>query len=311
MGDKAVNVFLTYVNSSLYDDSGNLLRTYDRIEQQYGSQISQRTFDLLRPMVRNMADVDQTTDSSSILQWVAGAQEGGGSGFLARLYARAPSTAAYGFINNYCERKCPDRTKRPFIEDEQFQGGNRLLCYECDQLAFVGLIREVLQGKDYLEISVFSEFVERGNRCVSGKPIIIVKNDLGSHLEYGERNEPHEIWFEAISSYEDDDNGNRYMGAVLRNFILGLVCRSLFDFLVANDRGRLKVCEECRRLTVAKRRRSSKQGLKYDFCSKVCKAAFHNRRKDPERQREVMRNYRRECAEGFQPKRRGGECRPR
>jgi hypothetical protein len=182
----------------------------------------------------------------------------------------------FGYRNGYCERKCLDRTvKREVLGKKRFLGPGRLKCYECDQLYFRSLMDGIVEGLKYKDIGPCRDLETLILNAYGGlkKGIVIFaeKESTGKELK--------EVVFFLQDGYELGD----------RNFsqlILGqFVAFSLTEFLLHNDRRKLKKCPFCHNFFIA-------TDIKRKKCySDDCRKAYERDKKRKQRAEDIVKYY--------------------
>lgn len=154
--------------------------------------------------------------------------------------------AVFGYADGYCEGKhgcCYNY--RPFILGvEQFTGPDRIKCYECDQLFFRYMLEGIVKGKEYSEISELVMFL--GNAHISFTPRVF-PNTTASKSPFKENLEKKIRYIPTFFDAEE------YKLAFRAIFIKDIVGYSLCEFLLNNDRRKLKKCDKCENFFVASR----------------------------------------------------------
>jgi len=181
-----------------------------------------------------------------------------------------------------------------FGRSGMLEGPKRLRCHECDQLYFQFVLIETLRGKEYRFIEHFEYMLDLCNDNIITRKEIhlkeIGKDSLGWPLSYTlatrERIEyplRPGMTTNKINSYYD-----------FNPFRIALLCsafKSLVDFLLDNDRRKLKYCDECENFFISKTIRASR------FCSDKCRLAWHNRKRiESGEHRDYKRKKRKEGA---------------
>jgi len=167
------------------------------------------------------------------------------------------------------------------------EGPKRLRCHECDQLYFVYILLEIIRGKEYWNIELFTYMLDLCNQT------IIIRREIG--LTEAEKDcsfVTRELIEFPLRFDRNIDKINTYYD--LNPFRLALLCsaiKSLVDFLLNNDRRKLKYCDECENFFISKTIRISR------FCSDKCRRAWHNRKRiESGEHREYKRKKRMEGA---------------
>jgi hypothetical protein len=161
-------------------------------------------------------------------------------------------------------------TGQDFCEEQFVQK-----CYECHQLSFRYCLLQIVSGKEYLDIDIFHKDVMNWSEEISASKTHLLIEECYPKSEEDREKPLHQL-IEEINSkniksegkpfrqslgsvktifpifYEFSNSplGNSYH--VLNNLIFAIASYSLTEFLVANDRRKLKYCPYCERFFIAK-----------------------------------------------------------
>jgi len=192
--------------------------------------------------------------------------------------------SVFGFRYGYCENECPDRWRRDVLGSERFAGPERLRCYECDRLFFRNLLADIVEGEEYKNVSGLESLLlfSRSNLTTE---LEIVENQSNSPFKQSLR-ETYSFSDLTISAFGNKDDKRTFRRIFLESF----VAHALAQFLINNDRTRLKQCPECGNFFISSHRNRK-------FCSTKHKNAFNNRKNIASgKMREYKRKKRREGA---------------
>ena len=147
-------------------------------------------------------------------------------------------------------------------------------CYECHQLNFRDCLLQIVNGREYLEICSFNDVMIWSEEISASKTNLSIVECYPKSEE--DREKPLHQLIEEINSknieseskpfrqslgsvktifpifYEFSNSplGNSYH--TFNNFIFSLASYSLTEFLISNDRRKLKFCPYCERFFIAK-----------------------------------------------------------
>ena len=188
--------------------------------------------------------------------------------------------AIYGYANNYCEDHCFDRrTKRAILGDNRFVGDDRLKCYECDNLIFQKLLDKIVEGKDLHNISGLMHIMSNVYDNFS-KGVEFVRDPVEVEGKFKAT-----VIFNKENFLLDNIRKSNLSSKAFHSFLFkGMVCYSLAEFLLHNDRRKLKKCKSCGDFFIA---------TKLDERIKKCRECSSKNSMSPERRREYQRNYNR------------------
>ncbi len=188
------------------------------------------------------------------------------------IYAAA-FRAAYGFIDY--KKPCYLSHGRKFFLDkpELFEGSNRLKCYECDQIILKKILEDVIGGVDYELIDHFESFMFMMNNCIRTR----VETLIGESTDKG--NVPSSLGRTYYPSF-DLTFDNRHEYDPLRKFIISVNTHSLCEFLLHNDRGKIKRCPYCGTFFIARDKKKI-------YCyAKECERTYQRLKKQKQREEE-------------------------
>jgi len=161
-------------------------------------------------------------------------------------------------------------TGQDFCEEQFVQK-----CYECHQLSFRHCLLQIVRGKEYLDIDIFHKDVMNWSEEISASKTHLLIEECYPKSEE-DREKPLDQLIEEINSINIENEGKAFrqsLGSVktifpifyefsngplgnsyhvLNNFIFAIASYSLTEFLVANDRRKLKFCPYCERFFIAK-----------------------------------------------------------
>lgn len=180
-----------------------------------------------------------------------------------------------------------------FGRSGMLEGPKRLRCHECDQLYFTFILLEIIRGKEYWHIQDFEYILDLCNQTIITRREIHLKEIGKDRLNWPHHTLATRELVEYPLRFEKKINEiNTYYD--FNPFRLALFCsafKSLVDFLLDNDRKKLKYCDECEKFFISKTIRTSR------FCSDKCRLSWHNRKRiESGEHREYKRRKRMEGA---------------
>ncbi len=274
--EKIENIFLIYVNNSLKEKPEKLLDMVKEFEKQgfefawMDKERLYRIANLFRGLVNRIDDkrVHRIHNKKPRTRF---------------RYRRIDFEIAYDGIyrseNGYCQEECFERfERRAWLGTELFMGKNRLRCFECDQLFFKKILTGITEGIEYSEIGP-SECPAAGlpNALLNtynefSKSVSIVPNF--SNLSFKETMKEGTFYnCHSLHQYEEASDGGFVKTLFTRVFFYSFAIYSLVEFLLHNDRRKLKLCDECTKFYISKTIRPSR------FCSDKCRLAWNNRKR--------------------------------
>lgn len=169
--------------------------------------------------------------------------------------------ALFRQTTGYCEQKCSFRAYRQkLFSAARFSGSGRIRCIECNQLFFMNIINQIAENKKYAEIDGFQDIMALCETLQYLRGYFI--NNKGE-LEVFTRFEL--IDLDNILLRDEYDNP--------ADELLLFAAYSLTEFIIKNDRRKIRKCINCKMFYISKTSRDSK------FCSDKCRLGFHNRKR--------------------------------
>lgn len=288
------NLFLTYANKSFRDNPKNLKKVFYEIWSLVDRKVAHVTTKLIIDYVINYYLSKKTyLDLYKTLK----KSRRGRKDFSE--HTAIAFAAVYGYLGNDCEQIC--RSDQRYCYDVMIKHKNsvkneRLKCIECEQLAFVNILSEIALGKSYWDTvrqhALTQAEIDQGiwiSKTTILKPGMEIPDTQHGDLYWMMQNAYSCILCRA--SMKGDDiieksyclsvekhffihGGEQYIDLrhKFNDFIRSVVGYSLAEFLINNDRRKLKKCEECNLFFISKTVRQSK------YCSDKCRLAHHNRK---------------------------------
>lgn len=148
------------------------------------------------------------------------------------------------WFNCNLRKTVKEYTGQDFCEDQFLQK-----CYECHQLNFRYCLLQIVNGKEYSEIDEFLYDVCEWSTAISSSKTYLSLSK--------EKKQPFSEWlvsvkelFLSFDEFQSGFLGNSYHA--LNNFIFAIASYSLTEFLVSNDRRKIKYCPYCEKFFIAK-----------------------------------------------------------
>jgi ferredoxin len=172
-------------------------------------------------------------------------------------------------MEGYCEKICPSGgiSKIKALGNEGFMGSDRYKCYECEQKYLIYILENIIKDKEYSEIIGFSNFLNQAQYII--KTGLTIEKSLNPPFK--EKLNKQLIWQPLIISLS------------IGHFLGGIISYSLGEFLLNNDRKKLKRCNRCDQFFPAK---------KADARIKFCSSCSPKSKMSKERRREYQRKWR-------------------
>ncbi|HUT70229.1 MAG TPA: hypothetical protein VMW89_06095 [Desulfatiglandales bacterium] len=186
--------------------------------------------------------------------------------------------AMFGYRNEYCEEGCFKKWSRIKLGEDKFKGPKRINCYECGRLYFVNIFSGLVEGLEYSKISGLDRLLRNAYSNI-GKIILIT--EVKSKLFFKERLTEALGWdLSLVFPEETDDLRGKFL-----SFLEWIIGYSLTEFLLHNDRRKLKKCPYCHKFFIAK-------DIKRQRCySDDCRKTFERIKKQKQRDEDPVKYY--------------------
>jgi len=268
------DIFLAYANNLLKNNPQNFHTILEQVEKNENIiSIDKAEFD---PIIEYIIKLSKYTDYQEFLSNIKnyGSVNHYDGKFNEYLYQAVLAIAGeresfYEYVNIWKERDSFKKDFKFLVEHEKqttFQCDLRKIvnnyigkdcceeqfvqkCYECHQLSFRYCLSQIVQNKEFLEIDNFKDIMICSEDIGASKTCLIIEE---------ENNKPFCHALKSVKTifpvfYEYCNNlllGNSYH--TFNKFIFSLASYSLTEFLVVNDRRKLKFCPYCERFFIAK-----------------------------------------------------------
>jgi hypothetical protein len=155
----------------------------------------------------------------------------------------------YGYRDGFCEKECDQHSEmKQIYGDGIFSKPGELKCYECYQFYFRSLLTGITEGKKYSEIGFYGlNHLIINARLDLNKFVDIVPSHTGTSDEVLE--ERLSFIPRYASFIDSDDRGGLAFRRLFFDFMVGF---SLTEFLLNNDRRKIKNCPYCKKFFIAK-----------------------------------------------------------
>jgi hypothetical protein len=256
--DRKYQVFLDYANLSFRDDIENLSRLFTLIKNTYPIGFKPGHFDAIFKRIENLVKYNDPSVVDKFRDLMK--EKGKADDPFIRIPFDTAVEAVYGYRNGYCENKCFWREqRRKIIDSALFESANHIKCFECNQLAFVETLKDIVTGKGYDNVKGFHDILAQ--KKILQQETVITKNNNNLFLK------------EVFVWRPDMPTGfsGKCSKSAFHDSIRCFVANSLLSFLMNDDRRKLKTCQECKKFYCVKTLHKSK------YCSTTCRLAYHNR----------------------------------
>jgi len=156
-------------------------------------------------------------------------------------------------------------------DSDLFMSRHRITCYECEQLFFIEILKQIIDGTEYDKIPGFLSFLKTVEKWSVRE---IVFNESGKKKNPFKKNISEEYrWINPLNKYGNwrkGPNQNYPYKHIFNEFLRSIIALSLGDFLVFNDRRLLAICklqEECNNFFIRANLRKDEEG---DYYCKFC-----------------------------------------
>jgi hypothetical protein len=279
------DIFIDYANCSLSESPNALYDIYELVSQYISipSEIKSRT-KLSIDLLSKFARFDTFAEANACLQEYKSKNKVFWPKYT-NLMLESSFSYVFGYKEGYCNFVCPSFggvEKINALGKKQFEGKNRLKCYQCDQQYVQYILNEIVKGTKFSQIVGFTNFITNG-RFLFRSGLTIQKTSNSN------------LFNEVIKEEIIYDPLNQllffgmFLGAVI-SYILG-------NFLTKWDSKkknplffRFKKCVHCGNFKIGDR--ITPRGAN-TFCSNKCRDLFHREiRKQSKYHTEYMKEYR-------------------
>lgn len=293
------DVFLTYANCSLRDIPEKLREIFSII----ASNIKIDFYDA-EEVIAYICELSELTKPQLVLSWH---MEKGPTVIGDWSSHTLAYHAVVGYRDHYYHRiykeGSPLFTKDPDLLEEvrreafdcELRGINKkefgedlceeafaLKCYECHQLKFARLLQDVVDGKEYSEIEDI-DYVLWGSSVLSAQKMDRVIGESLQTTPFKETLQTNASLLMGFRDYVDSEYGNTHHA--FNDYLNNIMYFCLTEFLLNNDRRKLKKCPYCHKFFRADR--INQQRCKSDECRK----AYDRSKKRKQRERDPVKYY--------------------
>lgn len=260
------DIFLTYVNNPLKNNPENLHKIFQAIQQNVETDLTKIEEGIVIICELSKYSDYETIHSLAVEKDLIGggiwgvsntwfhAITGGRDSYYAQkeIYKNDPEFLK--LIEQEEKSKVFDCVYREMnknlLGEDLCEESFNLKCYECFQLDFIQTIQEITQGKEYLEIKDFEDKLYASS-IIGMHQIIpeIQKQDKKAAFK-GILKGYKSYTLMSYVDYFDSIYGNSYH--TFNEYLSGIVCFSLTEFLIRNDRRKIKKCPYCDKFFIAK-----------------------------------------------------------
>lgn len=284
--DQIENVFLAFANHSFRANPENLRKVFHEIEQHFYTD--EKEFTRARAMaglIITLAKIKNPVSAGEHTKKILPPE----LNFFQQAAINTAFEAIYGYRDDYCESLCfySGRSKR--WEYGLFTGHARINCLECEQLEFVEILEQIINGYDYLEIDEFKSLVMSSRNCIK---TVVSLFDSGGETDI---KETIVLQFPEVIGLDVPTVKGAFAG-----YLRIIMAYSLGKFLMQrkNNRLRLKQCAWCGKFDVSGKARprinpKTKEPF-LAFCGGAsCKDHYYrDRRKEEKYGTAYMRDHR-------------------
>jgi len=283
--DQIENVFLAFANHSFRANPENLRKVFHEIEQHFCTD--EKEFSRARAMaglIITLAKIKNPVSAGEQTKKILPPE----LNFFQQAAINTAFEAIYGYRDDYCESSCFYGGRRKRWEYDIFTGATRINCLECEQLEFVEILEQIINGYDYLEMYEFKSLITSGRDWI--KTIVSLFNSGGET----DIKEITVLQFPEVLGLEAPTVKGAFTG-----YLRIIMAYSLSKFLMQrkNNRLRLRQCAWCGKFDVSGKARprinpKTKEPF-LAFCGGTsCKDHYYrDRRKEEKYSTADMRDY--------------------
>ena len=317
-------LFITYANNSLVENPHNFYKIIKRIDNEMrGDQdtftrnepdgirmiIPEEPQMLAGPILKEIVDLiiylgDDLGYADAILRnkkaWLKQRRFDSSPDYINHKVA---FNASFGYDDFYCiDRYHDDGIEQPegwyvsrcashapnmkhLVDFKLYEGYDRIKCYACEQLFFIEILKQIINGVEYDEIPEFSPFLETTLKWTTQK-VVFTKNQAktkpfkkGISKQFKWINPLNDVFTEWKKGPDEEHPYKHVFNEFLRTFI----AYSLENFLTTNDRRKIKKCHRCDKFFTQNKLYTNQKYC--SICSSISKMS-------KERRKEYQRKYR-------------------
>lgn len=275
------DLFIFYANNSFRENPENLYKVFDKIN------FSRRPYSFIdhtfmTPFIEKLITFSKDNDVK-----IADKRRNelyADPIFKRQFYIDIAYNAVYRYRNGYCPVECINYYGTNFAkiaESLEYGGNRRLKCFECWQIYFRSLLAKLITGINLKTQSVASTILI-DYKDVGDKADVFINNAYDSFKQQVLLFNDGELhrW-----PYFDDNNlfGENSVYPINRfnEFLAGLIGCSLINFLLKNEREKLKQCSKCDKFFIA-----SKNDSRIKFCMDCSSKSKRSKAKNAKYQRQ-------------------------
>lgn len=271
------DIFLTYANSSLTEQPERLLEIFEKFKTYI--RFDPSNIERLQKIIEHFVALVRCysfKDAEKVWKRATGSREDIEDVGIA-------FDAIYGYMEDFCEELCDHGAeRRKHIGNKSFVGLKRLKCHECDQLMFRKALAGIVENKEYTKLfgdggNNYLLFLMNNAYVYFYTEFEVVHSPKNSHLSEELREKV------VFYPYEFEEDGYGYQGHFSNLIIEPIIGYSLSQFLLHNDRRKLKKCQKCENFFCAK---------KIDERIKYCGKCSYLSPKSKEHRNQLMREWR-------------------
>jgi len=283
------NIFLTYANNSLRDNPEifyeiieyfktlEFIQITNKVVSSVTGEISEKG--LLTGIIKYFVELVKCDDLQKAIKIRETTKFLENEKFIDDEFFQIAYQAVFGYSDGYCEDEdgCYySNVRHNILGFNKFDGTDRIKCYECDQLFFKYMLNGIVKGKEYSDIGLglLGTFLINANKQFK-KHVNIVSSSSNSPFK--------ETLQESVVYMPGVYTGENYKASFSSTFLGDIIGYSLTEFLLKNDRRKLKQCPHCQKFFIAK-------DIKRKRCySDECRKAYEREKKQKQREKDPVK----------------------
>lgn len=305
------DLFIIYANLPLSEDASSLKLIFDEIvpytnQHNFDEQLSKNQLTWLISCIKFFSELNDLEESLVMRDTIYNNEP----------FRKELTDLAFEAVYYYRNEKCEDCIKGDFGSPEKFLKfgllEKQLKCFECYQIYFRGYLSDIAEGKNYLDMMPHQPIDEEMYKDMGNPPDIKIGDMQRVEMDASQSFEGLYLkkTYDCIqmeSKITDDGNLVKSVFISFQNlfhfhmdnfrkelypenirfnyFLNSVVSYSLVEFLLNNDRRKIKLCPYCNNFFIAKN--ISRQRCYEEDCEK----AFQREKKRKQRENDPVKYY--------------------
>jgi hypothetical protein len=286
------DMFITYANNSLREDPENFYKIFGAVKQNIEVDLNgvDEAIDLICKLSKN-------NDFETILLLIKEIKKKDGPFPSDKNYAYQAVTGGreYFYLESQIHKDDPEYIK--LCKENDFKCECRemnkmllgedlceelfvLKCYECHQLKFIDSLSEIASGKEYSKIKDINDILDLSS-IFSTKTMYRKIEKIDKQAPFREKLQVDDLFTLGYHDYIWGSHGNSFHA--FNEYMNSIAYFSVTEFLLQNDRKKIKVCQKCNNCFVT---------IKADTRIRFCPRCSPKSKMSKKERREYQKKYR-------------------